>query len=146
MARHKIANYQGQTMKDFAPEERHEIALKAGAASGKARRKYKAAKAVLKDILNSNSMDEELSKLAIAKGIEPTEMATLLLQMTKRAGRSANMAELIFKLSGDLEQAPQQNITIVNQLSDEQLLQERQRLMSGGQVIDVTPRPPELED
>jgi hypothetical protein len=55
------------------------------------------------------------------------------------------MAELVFKLTGDLQEAPQQNITIVNQLSDEQLLQERQKILGGQDMIDVTPRPPELE-
>ena len=96
-------------------------------------------------MLASDSTDKASSEILKGKNIEQTELATLLLNMTKRASKSANMAELVFRLTGDLEQAPQQNITIVNQLSDEQLLQERQRLMSGGQVIDITPEPPKLE-
>jgi hypothetical protein len=39
------------------------------------------------------------------------------------------MAELVFRLNGDLQEAPQQQITIVNQLSDEQLEQERKRIL-----------------
>jgi hypothetical protein len=65
--------------------------------------------------------------------------------MMKKASRSAQMAELVFKLTGDISDQPQQNITIVNQLSDEQLLAERQKILGGQDIIDVTPRPPELE-
>ena len=122
-----------------------ELASKAGQISQRKARKRRAAKDVLLDILHSDSTNKELAELARSKDVEPSELATLLLQMTQRAGRSAQLAELVFKLTGDIEATPQQNITIVNQLSDEQLLQERQRLMSGGQVIDVTPEPPKLE-
>jgi hypothetical protein len=65
--------------------------------------------------------------------------------MTKRASKSAQMADVVFRLSGDLEQAPQQNITIVNQLSDEQLQQQINQLRGNDGMIDVTPDPPKLE-
>jgi hypothetical protein len=56
------------------------------------------------------------------------------------------MAELVFRLNGDLQEAPQQQITIVNQLSDEQLAQERKRILdSTSDIIDVTPEPPGLD-
>jgi hypothetical protein len=145
MPKHKIPNYKGKTVKDFAPEEKHEIAVKAGTASGTARRKRRAAKDVLLDILHSDSTDKDLANIAASKGIEGTELATLLLAMTKKASKSANMAELIFKLTGDLEQAPQQNITIVNQLSDEQLQQQINQLRGNDGMIDVTPEPPKIE-
>ena len=80
------------------------------------------------------------------KNLEATELSTLLLNMTKRASKSANMAELVFRLTGDLEQAPQQNITIVNAMTDEQLLQERQRILGGGDCIDITPLPPDTDE
>jgi hypothetical protein len=56
------------------------------------------------------------------------------------------MAELVFRLTGDLEQAPQQNITIVNQLTDEQLQRQIADLRGQGGMIDVTPEPPKLEE
>ena len=65
--------------------------------------------------------------------------------MTKRAGKSANMAELVFKLTGDLQEQPQQNITIVNQLSDEQLQRQINELRGNDGCINITPEPPKLE-
>jgi hypothetical protein len=132
--------------KGFADDKRgKELAQKACEKSHKSRRINKAAKDVLLDILHSNSTDKDLSVLAQSKGIEPTELATLLLNMTRRAGKSAQMAELVFRLTGDLQEKPQQNITIVNQLSDEQLLNQIQELRGRDNVIDITPKPPEIE-
>ena len=139
-------NYTGKLVSDYTPEERKAMQIKGQQNSVKTRRKRRAAKDVLLDILNSTSTNTALAETLKAKGIEGTELATLLMAMTNKASKSAQMAELVFRLSGDLTESPSANITIVNQLSDEQLLQERQRLMSGGQVIDVTPRPPELEE
>ena len=68
-----------------------------------------------------------------------------MFNMTKKASRSAQMAELVFRLNGDLQEQPTQQITIVNQLSDEQLLAERQKILSSNGIINVTPEPPELE-
>ena len=136
------------THKGFAAKskaELREIQKKSVEVKQANKRKRQTAKAVLQELLASNTCDKDAEKVLQDKNIAGTELATLLLHMTRRASKSANMAELVFRLTGDLEQAPQQNITIVNQLSDEQLLQERSRLMQGGQVIDVTPKPPELE-
>jgi hypothetical protein len=55
------------------------------------------------------------------------------------------MAEVVFKLSGDLQEQPQQNITIVNQLSDEQLQAQINQLRGNDGIIDITPEPPKLE-
>jgi hypothetical protein len=141
----KCAWNNGRIMGDLPKEQRNAIAVKAGQASGRERKKRRAAKEILLDILHSQTTDSEMEQIAKVKGIEATELSALLMNMTKRASRSANMAELVFKLTGDLEQAPQQNITIVNQLSDEQLLAERQKILGGQDMIDITPRPPELE-
>ena len=138
-------NYTGKLVSDYTPEERKAMQIKGQQNSVKTRRKRRAAKDVLLDILNSTSTNTALAETLKAKGIEGTELATLLMAMTSKASKSAQMAELVFKLSGDLTESPTANITIVNQLSDEQLLQERQRLMNGGQVIDITPEPPKLE-
>ena len=145
MSKHKIANYGGKLLGDYDAETKHELAIKAGEASGKKRRVRRAAKDILLDILHSNSTDKDLANIAKDKGIEGTELATLLIAMTKKASKSANMAELVFKLTGDLEQTPQQNITIVNQLTDEQLSKQIQELRGRDNVIDITPKPPEIE-
>jgi hypothetical protein len=95
--------------------------------------------------LHSSSTDKDLANIAKDKGIEGTELATLLIAMTKKASRSANMAELVFKLTGDLQEQPAQNITIVNQLSDEQLQQQINQLRGNDGCINITPEPPKLE-
>ena len=141
------AKYNGKLVGDYSPEEQKAIRVKAGKNCVKAKANRRAAKDVLLDILHSDSTNKELADLAARKGVEPSEMATLLLSMTQRAGRSAQMAELVFRLTGDLQEQPQQNITIVNQLSDEQLLAERQRILGRGDgCINVTPLPPELDE
>ena len=86
-----------------------------------------------------------LQAIAIKKGVEPSELATLLINMTRKASKSAQMAELVFKLTGDLQEQPQQNITIVNQLTDEQLQRQINDLRGNDGMIDITPEPPKLE-
>ena len=103
------------------------------------------AKEVLQALLSSDSTDKETAGIVEGKGMDGTELATLLFNMTKKASKSAQMAELVFRLNGDLQEAPQQQVTIVNQLSDEQLLAERQKILSSNGIINVTPEPPELE-
>jgi hypothetical protein len=141
------AKYNGKLVADYPPEEQKAIRVKAGKNCVKSKANRRAAKDVLLDILHSDSTNKELADLAARKGVEPSEMATLLLAMTQRAGRSAQMAELVFRLTGDLQETPQQNITIVNQLTDEQLLAERNRILnSGDSCINITPEPPKLEE
>jgi hypothetical protein len=132
-------------MNDYTPEERSALAKKGNAQAQKRKRTRRAAKDILLDILSSDSTDKDIANIVMDKGVEGTELATLLYNMTKKASKSANMAELVFKLTGDLEQAPQQNITIVNQLSDEQLQQQINQLRGNDGMIDVTPEPPKLE-
>jgi hypothetical protein len=135
----------GKIAPDFPAAERKAIASKGGKKSVEVKRKSKAAKDILHDLFISDSTDKDLSQLAISKGIEGTELATLLIKMLRKAGNSAQMAELVFKLSGDLEQAPQQNITIVNNLSDEQLMAERAKILGSNSMINITPDPPKIE-
>jgi hypothetical protein len=139
------AKYGGKLVGDYTPEEQKAIRQRAGTNGVKAKQTRRAAKDILLDILHSEATDKDLAAVATRKGVESTELATLLLNMTKRAGKSAQMADIVFRLTGDLQEQPQQQITIVNQLSDEQLLQERQKILGGQDMIDVTPRPPELE-
>jgi hypothetical protein len=115
----------------------------------KTQRKQKArrtAKEVMIDLLMSDSTDKDIASVVMGKDIEPTEQATLLYNMMKKASKSANMAELVFRLTGDLQEQPQQNITIVNQLTDEQLQRQIADLRGQGGMIDVTPEPPKLEE
>lgn len=140
-----IENHTGKLLNDYTPEQRREIARKANEISQQKKRTKKAAKEILLDLLASNSTDKNTADIVVGKGVEGTELATLLYNMTKKASKSANMAELIFKLTGDLQETPQQNITIVNQLTDEQLINQIQQLRGAGEVIDITPKPPELD-
>ena len=135
----------GKTMADRTPEERREIARKAQETSTRKKKLKKTAKEVLQDLLASDSTDKDIAAICEGKGIEGSELATLLYNMTKKASKSANMAELVFKLTGDLQEQPQQNITIVNQLSDEQLQRQINDLRGNDGMIDVTPNPPKLE-
>jgi len=139
------AKYGGKLVADFPPEQRAAIHKKAGINGVKAKQTRRAAKDILLDILHSESTDKDLSIIAQNKGIEPTELATLLLNMTRKAGKSAQMADIVFRLTGDLQEQPQQNITIVNQLSDEQLQAQINRLRGNDGCIDITPEPPKLE-
>jgi len=135
----------GKTMADRTPEERKAIARKAQETSVRKRKVKKTAKEVLQDLLASDSTDKDIAAICEGKGLDGSELATLLYNMTKKASKSANMAELVFKLTGDLQEQPQQNITIVNQLSDEQLQRQINQLRGNDGMIDVTPEPPKLE-
>lgn len=141
-----IENHTGKLLNDYTPEQRKEIAKRANEISQQKKRTKRAAKEILLDLLSSNSTDKDTANIVMGKGVEGTELATLLYNMTKKASKSANMAELIFKLTGDLQETPQQNITIVNQLTDEQLLNQIQQLRGAGEVIDITPKPPQIEE
>jgi hypothetical protein len=134
-----------ERLENLPPEVKAAGARKGGIKSQRKQKTRRAAKDVLIDLLMSDSTDKPIADTVISKNIEPTEQATLLYNMMKRASKSANMAELVFRLTGDLEQAPQQNITIVNQLSDEQLQAQINQLRGNDGMIDITPEPPKLE-
>jgi hypothetical protein len=121
------------------------LGAKGNEAKARKKKQRQTAKEVLQALLSSDSTDRETAGIVEGKGMDGTELATLLFNMTKKASKSAQMAELVFRLNGDLQEAPQQQITIVNQLSDEQLLAERQKILSSNGIIDITPEPPELE-
>ena len=138
-------NHTGKIMSDYTPEERSALAKKGNAQAQKRKRTRRAAKDILLDILASDSTDKDIADIVMDKGVEGTELATLLYNMTKKASKSAQMAEVVFKLSGDLQEQPAQNITIVNQLSDEQLQQQINQLRGNDGCINITPEPPKLE-
>lgn len=130
-----------------APEEQLAIRQKAQAAQAKKRRERRETREILNDILYSDfSGKEEIKEKITAKNLENTELTGLLIQMANKAGHNANMAELIFKLKGDLQEQNTVNVNIYSQMTDEQLDQERQKILSGNDEIDVTPKPPEIEE
>ena len=129
------------------PDEQKAVnARKGGIISQRKQRIKRETKDVIQDLLESDSTDKDLAAIVEGKGIEPTEKATLLYNMMKRSYKSAPMAELFFKLYGDLKEQPQANITIVNQLTDEQLQRQIADLRGQGGMIDVTPEPPKIEE
>ena len=136
----------GKLLNEYTPAERKALAKRANEKSQQRKRTRRAAKDILLDLLHSDSTDKDTAAMVMDKGVEGTELATLLLNMTKRANKSANMAELVFRLTGDLQESPQQNITIVNQLTDEQLQRQIADLRGQGGMIDITPEPPKLEE
>lgn len=131
-----------------SPEEQAIIRQHAAEASARKKRERRQTREILNDILYSTfSGKDEIKQKISEKGIENTELAGLLLQMAGKAAHSANMAELIFKLTGDLQQESQTvNVNVYAQMTDEQLEQERQKILSGNDEIDVTPKPPEIEE
>ena len=133
------------TFADRTPEERKELARKAAEARRRNEEKRKSTREILNIMLDSTLDDAEKKARYEAIGIDATRKAELLDKMINQSGKNSNMAELVFKLTGDLDERPQTNVTIVQQMSDEQLEQARIQLEQGDtDLIDVTPEPPEI--
>lgn len=130
------------------PEEQAIIRQHAAEASARKKRERRQTREILNDILYSTfSGKDEIKQKIKEKGIDNTELTGLLLQMAGKAAHNANMAELIFKLKGDLQQDSQTvNVNVYSQMTDEQLDMERQKILSDNDEIDVTPKPPEIEE
>jgi hypothetical protein len=136
----------GCTFAKMSKAEVQAASAKGKEARARNKRQRQTAKEVLSALLASESTDKDAAGIIEGKGMESTELSTLLYNMTKKASKSAQMAELVFRLNGDLQEQPTQQITIVNQLSDEQLEQERKRILdSTSDIIDITPEPPQLD-
>jgi hypothetical protein len=141
----KTKNHTGVLCQDLPPDAQALIRQKAQDTNSKKRRRRKAAKEILQDLFVSDSTDKDIAAIVEGKDIEGTELATLIYRMMKKAGNSAQMADILFRLSGDLETTPQQNITIVNGMTDEQLATERAKILGSNNMIDITPDPPKIE-
>ena len=118
-----------------------EIKRKGQAASVKARKEKTAARELIRQILGAKYIENDAIAETLRKlGIEDTQQAALMLKMLRTSGKNALMAQTVFQLSGDLEQQ-QTQINIYNSMSDEQLQQERQRLVNvtSDSCIDITP-------
>ena len=128
------------------PEEQAAIASIGGKAKSKKQREQRQVKDLLHDLLYSDfTGDENIKNTLERKGAAVNEVNGLLYQMTKRAGRSSTMAELLFKLHGDLQDGNNIQVNVINQMSDDQIQQELDKLGGGDGCINITPRPPELE-
>jgi hypothetical protein len=142
----KTKKHTGVLCYELPPDKQLEIRQKAQDTNSKKRRRRKAAREILQDLFISDSTDKDIAAIVEGKDIEGTELATLIYKMMKKAGNSAQMADILFRLSGDIEsQAPQQNITIVNAMTDEQLAAERAKILGSNNMIDITPEPPKIE-
>jgi hypothetical protein len=142
----KTKNHTGTLCYELPADKQLEIRQKAQDTNSKKRKRRKAAREILQDLFISDSTDKDIAAIVEGKDIEGTELATLIYRMMKKAGNSAQMADILFRLSGDIEsQAPQQNITIVNGMTDEQLVAERAKILGSNSMIDITPDPPKIE-
>ena len=131
---------------NLSPEERSAIARKAQLESAKARKENRQVKDLLHDLLYSDfSGDENTKNLLASKGVAGNEVNGLLVQMMKRAGRSSTMAELLFKLHGDLQDGTNVQVNVINQMSDDQIQAELDKLGGGNGCINITPEPPKIE-
>ena len=132
---------------NLTPEQRKEISSKGGKAGVKAQKEQRQIKELLHDLLYSNfSGDDGIKKVLEDKGATINEANGLLYQMMKRAGRSSTMAELLFKLHGDLQDGTNVQVNVINQMSDEQIQAELNKLGGGGDAINITPEPPALKE
>lgn len=127
------------------PEEQAEIHRKAQAAQARTKRERRATRELLDDILYSEIGKKELKERVVGKGLENNELTGLLLQMASKAGNNANMARLIFELKGDLQQQGQVQVNVINQMSDDQIQAELDKLGGGNGCINITPEPPKIE-
>ena len=127
-------------------DKRHEIAVMGGKASQKKQKEQRQVKDLLHDLLYSDfTGDENIKNTLESKGAAVNEVNGLLYQMAKRAGRSSTMAELLFKLHGDLQDGNNIQVNVINQMSDDQIQAELDKLGGGDGCINITPTPPEIE-
>ena len=129
------------------PEEQREICRKGQQAMVKKVKAKRAVRDIIDDIFYSESTSKkEIKDKLIAKGLATNEIGTLLMQMVDKAGHNAHMGELLFKLHGDLQEGANVQVNVINQMSDEQIQAELNKLGGGGDAINITPTPPLLEE
>ena len=76
--------------KGLTPEERTELARKAGKASADARRKYKTFKEVFGDILTLDTTDDQMRDTLVALGLEPSNGNAIALAQVIKAVRNGD--------------------------------------------------------
>ena len=127
-------------------DKRSKIASMGGKAKGKKMREERQVKDLLHDLLYSDfTGDEKIKETLEHKGAATNEVNGLLYQMVKRSGRSSTMAELLFKLHGDLQDGTNVQVNVINQMSDDQIQAELDKLGGGNGCINITPEPPKIE-
>ncbi len=104
----------------LTPEQRHEIAVKAGKASQLAQRQNKSLREQLTTALQLPINNRAIKKQCIEAGFEPTQAGNLIRQVVQRAGKNAMMFRTLAEILGELQ--PQQiNVNVLATMSDEQL-------------------------
>ena len=86
---HLVQNRRG----DYTPEELHEWAVKAGRASADKRRRMKAQREILRDLMRTDCADEAVAEALISAGMEPS------------IANAINFAVLRKAQTGDIEAA-----------------------------------------
>ena len=70
---------------DYTPEERHEWAVKAGRASADKRRRMKAQRDILRDLMRTDCADEAVAEALISAGMEPSIANAINFAVLRRA-------------------------------------------------------------
>ena len=86
-----------------------EIARKGGKASGRAKRKKKTMREMLKAAIESPVTNEKIAAALKREGFEPTYGGMVLHDMIARAGKNGNVGRLMFELLGELGQGKKEN-------------------------------------
>ena len=104
----------------LSPEQRHEIAVKAGKASQLAQRENRTFREQIKSALQLPIKHRKTRKLCIEAGFEPTQAGNLIRQVVERAGKNAMMFRTLAEILGELQ--PQQiNVNVLATMSDAEL-------------------------
>lgn len=129
-------------------EEKRKISQRGAKSAAIKARDKRTTKEIIDIMLDSRISDVEKRREIESYGVLGIRRAELVHNIIQKASKSANMAELLFRLNGELQTEKQQvNVTVVNQLTDEQLELERQRLTGQSQtMLDITPEPPQIEE
>lgn len=131
-----MANY--ENIKDAnnnrTPEERRELAIKAGKASGKARRRKADFRKTLNMLLTAEIDSEEWKPVLEALGVECTlESALLMAQIKEAMQGNTKAATFVAKYSG---QSPEPDENRRNREADTELKQARKQVVTGENETD----------
>ena len=126
-----MANY--ENIKDAndnrTPSERRELAIKAGKASGKARRQKADFRKTLNLLLTAEIDSEEWKPVLEALGVECTlESALLMAQIKEALAGDTKAATFVAKYSG---QSPESDENRRNREADTELKQARKQVVTG---------------
>ena len=122
----------------LSKEERHEIALKAGAATKRANEARASFREQIKTALALPLRNRKLIKQCKENGFEPTQGGNLIMNVVQRAGKNAMMFRTLAEILGELQ--PQQiNVNVLATMTDEQLQKRINDINTIEQDLDETP-------